>query len=195
MKDWTGSKNSPFKIIGASNHSIEEREEHDYYATDPVAIQKLLEHEELEYMLWEPACGQGHLSKELEAHGHHVDSTDLIYRYYGLGGVDFLKQTSPYPGSIITNPPYKYVIEFILKALELIQDKHHVYMFLKLTALEGQERYNQIYSKHPPKKVYVFSKRINCAKNGQFYANGSAVAYAWYVWEKGYQGPTMLEWI
>ena len=37
-----------------------------------------------------------------------------------------------------------------------------------------------------------------CAKNGDFdemiAGGGSAVAYAWYVWEKGYKGDTILKW-
>ena len=41
-------------------------------------------------------------------------------------------------------------------------------MFLKLTALEGGKRYEELYSKYPPKTVYVYSKRIICAKNGEF---------------------------
>ncbi|MCM1131401.1 MAG: NAD(P)-dependent oxidoreductase [Roseburia sp.] len=196
MKDWTGNINSVFKALGASNHCVEEREENDYYATSPEAIEKLLQHEQLEHTLWECACGEGHLSKALQAYGHHVDSTDLIYRGYGLGNINFLEQTAVYPGSIITNPPYRYVTEFILKALELVEEGHHVYMLLKLTALEGQERYNKVYSKYPPKKVYVFYKRISCAKNGKFGAySSSAVAYAWYVWEKGYTGDTIIKWI
>ena len=32
-----------WRIIGASNHFSEEREENDYYATDPIAIDKLLQ--------------------------------------------------------------------------------------------------------------------------------------------------------
>lgn len=72
-------------------------------------------------------------------------------------------------------------------------------MFLKLTFLEGKARQIDLFSKHPPKKVYVFSERVMCAKNGDFetmkQTGGSAVAYAWYVWEKGYQGKTEIEWI
>jgi len=37
-----------------------------------------------------------------------------------------------------------------------------------------------------------------CAKNGDFESKkkeGSAVAYAWYVWEKGYKGETVIKWI
>lgn len=204
MNDWTGNKNSIFKTIAASNHCTDERQEHDYYATDPKAVDALIKKENLEHELWEPACGEGHLSKRLIELGHNVLATDLIYRNYGWGGVDFLLKKDIFHGSIITNPPYKYCTEFILKALELITTGHHVYMFLKLTALEGKDRYDRIYSKHPPKKVYVFSKRIVCAKNGVFEVQNnkgesvkvsSAVAYAWYVWEKGYNGPTIIEWI
>lgn len=38
-----------------------------------------------------------------------------------------------------------------------------------------------------------------CAKNANFeemkQGGGSAVAYAWYVWEKGYNGDTIIKWI
>ena len=72
-------------------------------------------------------------------------------------------------------------------------------MFLKLTFLEGEARYKEIFSQLPPEVVYVFSKRIMCAKNGEFdkmkEGGGSAVAYAWFVWEKGYIGKTLLKWI
>ncbi len=195
MKDWTGDNNSVFKIIGASNHSSKEREEHDFYATSPEAVEMLLEHETLDHYLWEPACGEGHISQCLLKHGYIVRSTDLIDRGYGTSGIDFLKEDVKAQGDIITNPPYRYATEFILKALELVEEGHHVYMFLKLTALEGQKRYKNIYSKYPPKTVYVFSKRVNCWKNGEPDDEGSAVAYAWYVWEKGYTGPTTLKWI
>lgn len=86
MKDWKGNKNSIFKPLGASNHTLEERETHDYYATEPSAVDALLKHEDLEKMLWEPACGEGHISKRLEEFGYSVDSTDLIDRNYGRGG-------------------------------------------------------------------------------------------------------------
>ena len=34
-KDWTGNKPTTFVQMGASNHSLLEREENDFYATDP----------------------------------------------------------------------------------------------------------------------------------------------------------------
>lgn len=194
-KDWVGNQNSIFKCLGASNHTEDERETNDYYATDPSAIDDLLKVEKFNSNIWECACGEGHLSKRLEDYGYNVLSSDLIDRGYENALVmDFLEQDNKFDGDIITNPPYKYCSEFILKALELINDGNKVAMFLKLTTLEGQKRYEEIYSKQPPKTVYIYSKRKQCAKNGSFEGT-SAVCYAWFVWEKGYQGDTILKWI
>ena len=41
-RDWVGSNASVFKTLGATNHTDGERAENDFYATDPVAIDKLL---------------------------------------------------------------------------------------------------------------------------------------------------------
>ena len=70
-------------------------------------------------------------------------------------------------------------------------------MFLKLQTLEGQKRYDEIYSKYPPKTVYVYSKRKNCAKNGDFetFKVNSAVCYAWFVWVKDDYNCTELRWL
>ena len=67
-------------------------------------------------------------------------------------------------------------------------------MFLKLTFLEGKAR-KQFFKENPPKTIYVSSSRIKCALNGNFSETGSsAVAYGWYVWEKGYKGETTVKW-
>lgn len=60
--DWTGNSNSIYKTLGASNHTDKERQNEDYYATDPIAAKLLLEVENLNNVL-EPACGEGHLSE------------------------------------------------------------------------------------------------------------------------------------
>ena len=41
-KDWIGDNRTAFRQLGASNHSDLEREENDFYATDPSAIDDLL---------------------------------------------------------------------------------------------------------------------------------------------------------
>ena len=203
MKDWTGDGNSIWKTLGASNHTDEEREQDDFYATDPDAVDKLLMVESPNRRIWECAAGAGHLAKRLKAYGYDVYATDIKESDYPLGAVqDFLKAerldfiTGRY--DILTNPPYKYAKEFVRKSLELVPDGCKCYMFLKLQFLEGVARYNEIFQNIPPQSVYVFKKRVLCAKNGEFERMrkaGSAVAYAWFVWEKGYNGKTVLGWI
>ena len=52
-KDWTGNKNSIFKTLGASNHTEKDRQNEDYYATDPIAAELLLEVEQFSENIWE----------------------------------------------------------------------------------------------------------------------------------------------
>lgn len=64
-KDWIGDKNSIFKTLGASNHATKERENDDYYATDPIAIDTLILVGQIAHKVWEVACGEGHLAEKL----------------------------------------------------------------------------------------------------------------------------------
>ena len=191
-KDWTGDTNSVFKQLGATSHSDEEREENDYYATDPKAIDDLLARETFDHNIWECAGGGGHLANRLKEHGYNVYNTDLVDRGCQDEKKDFLLCFEDFDGDIITNPPYKLCTEFILKALSLTKNK--VAMFLKLQTLEGKDRYEKIFRYYPPKVVYVYSKRIECGKNGEFIGS-SAVCYAWFVWEKGFRGDPIIKWI
>ena len=90
MKDWTGTGKSIFVCNGASNHSECERQSEDYYATNPVAIDLLFYVEKFDGYICECSCGEGHLSKRMVELGAEVYSTDLVYRGFGVGGVDFL---------------------------------------------------------------------------------------------------------
>ena len=197
-KDWTGNSNSIYKTLGASNHTEEEREQHDFYATEPKATKLLLELEDFSPTIWECACGAGDMSKVLEEAGHNVVSTDLIDRGYGKGGVDFLAtEVKNLALDIVTNPPYKFASQFVEKAINVVGEGHKVAMFLKLQFLEGKAR-RQLFEKYPPKTIYVSSSRLLCAKNGEFdkmkAGGGSAVCYCWYIWEKNYNGNTTLKW-
>lgn len=196
-KDWVGNSKSTYITLGASNHTDKEREINDFYATEPKALELLLDLETFSRDVWEPACGEGHLSKVLEDKGFNVYSSDLIDRGYGIGGVDFLKHDKPFDGDIITNPPYKFAKEFVEKAIDVVTDGHKVAMFLKLQFLEGKAR-RKIFENTPPKTIYVASSRLLCAKNAEFermkQGGGSAVAYAWFIWEKGYKGETIVRW-
>lgn len=160
-------------------------------------MELLLKEEDFAPLIWECACGEGHLSKVLEKHGFTVFSTDLIYRGFGeIIPFDFLEENlEDFDGDIITNPPYKFALEFIEKALSIVHPGRKVAMFLKLQFLEGQKRKN-FFLKNPPRTIYVSSSRLICAMNGDFEKySSSAVAYAWFVWEKGFTGNPIIKWI
>ena len=201
MKDWSGNSTSIFSTHGASNHSDGERADFDYYATDPEAVEKLLELEDFAPYVWECACGEGHISKVLENAGYKVKSSDIIDRgYKDTQIIDFLKVTKEdykkgYPRDIITNPPYIFAKEFVEKALEISMDGTKIAMFLKLTFLEGAKR-KELFDKYKPEKIYVFRNRVDCWKNGIKPDKPSkAVCYAWFIWKKGFKGDPVIKWI
>lgn len=181
-----------------------EREEHDYYATDPYAIIKakdIFQEIGLDNNIWEPACGEGHLSEALKELGYKVKSTDLINRGYGKQ-LDFLKCNISWSGDILTNPPFKYASEFIHKSMELLEEGRYGVFFLKVQFLETPAR-AKLFKECGLKYVIVNSERICCAKNGKFdkyfkkgpngaYRGGTQL-YCWFVFQKGYIGKPMIE--
>ena len=198
-KDWTGNKKTVFSILGATNHSVSDREEQDFYATDPAVLDLLIKKYEIPHVVLEPACGTGCLSQWLVDKGYKVYSSDLIDRGYGEVQNFFEMLSIPEDcNCILTNPPYKYATEFVLHALELLPVGGHCVMFLKTTFLETERRFKEIFKNYPPHYVYQFIRRAMCAKNADFVEArkmGSAVSYAFFIWEKGYKGNTILDWI
>lgn len=192
-KDWTGNSKAAIAGTAPSNHSKKTREQDDFYATDPKAVEALIKLETFSKNIFEPACGEGHIAKVFLDRGYNVIACDLIDRGFGKGGIDFLKlDKTDVNADIVTNPPYKLAQEFVEKAMDVVSPGHKVAMFLKLTFLETAKR-RELFKKYPPKTVYVASQRIACWPNGKPTAQ-SMVCYAWFVWEKGFSGDTILKW-
>lgn len=190
----TNTKSFVFSSIGASNHADHERAPHDYYATNPSAAEWLLKLETLNHRILEPACGEGHLSKVLVANGYDVVSRDICD--YGYGEVaDFLSPDNvSFDGDIVTNPPYSLSLPFVKKAVEIVRPGSKVCMFLRTVFLEGLAR-RSFFDANPPETIWVSSRRIKCALNGDFERLGqSAVSYSWFVWRKGFTGNPTIKW-
>ena len=183
------------KIAGAN--PSRGRVENDYYATHPDSVKELMRVEDIRYPALEPACGEGHISRLLFG---DVTSNDLIYRGYGNGGIDFLSwQPDREYEDVITNPPFKLFQEFAEKALTIANNR--VYLFGKLQALEGKRRATFM-EKSPLKIVYVFKSRQQPLRNGSDIDEltgkkmaSSTMAFAWFVWEKGYTGEPTVKWL
>lgn len=190
----------------AGSNSSRGRAENDYYATPPIATELLLNELRLgDDTILEPAAGEGHIVKVLKEHYpyNEITATDLIWRSsrFGIdvsGGVNFLSwQPDRTWDTIITNPPFKHAQEFVEKALTLAN--HYVIMFAKIQFLETVER-QKLFQEHPPKYVYVFSRRVSPWRNGdETDENGkswaSPMCFAWFVWEKDYEGEPVIRWL
>lgn len=177
----------------------------DFYATPFYATEAILDKEQLHGSILEPAAGEGHISKVLFERypNSQIVSTDLVQRNdkFGcgvVGGVDFL--TESYPSkfdNVITNPPFSLAKEFAERALEISREK--VILFAKIQFLEGQQR-KDFFATHPPRSVYVFSKRVNPLRNGiEVDENGkpwsSTMCFAWFVWGHGFTGEPGIRWL
>lgn len=161
------------------------RNKSDFYQTPYCLTKLLLENEELKGTVLEPACGKCAIVKILPR----------CDEYYDIDK-DFLTETRHF-GTIITNPPFSLAKEFILKAKAIADNK--IIMLLPLSYLHGKDRYDTIYQDKvfPLKKVYVFTRYPLLDEN--IYYNGchktGMMVYAWYVWEKGFDGLPGISWL
>ena len=178
-------------IVGSSRKNGE-RQKDDFYPTPKYAVEELLKRESFNGNIWECACGEGDISEVFLQKGYDVKSTDLIDR--GFGEIGNFFETEYLADNIVTNPPYKYALEFVNEAKKKSTSK--IAMFLKTVFLESEKRRTMFEDKEfPLKNIYQFSKRVTLYKNGVKMKNSGMIAYAWYVWEKDYCGKPTIEWI
>ena len=153
------------------------RADHDFYPTPPEAVRALLSVETFDGPIWEPACGDGAISKELERFGHEVHSTDLIDRGYGDTGHDFLNPITvarvmlehPRLKHVVTNPPYSYRPgigdKFVGQALRIAGGQGGtVAMLLNLGSLAHRSRTLK-WRNDPPVRIHIMDDLI-CWPNG-----------------------------
>ncbi len=164
----------------------------DYFPTPEWATHALIANEQFEGSIWEPACGDGAMSRVLETTGSPVLSTDLFNRGYGEAGIDFLK--SDYiADNIVTNPPYNSAEAFVKAGL--MQARRKVALLLRLAFVEGANRQRTIFSKAPPTRIWVFSERITFYPAGAIQKGSGTTAYAWFIWDKQDVGKTEIKWL
>jgi hypothetical protein len=178
-------------------HPLAERKD-DLYETPPVAVEALLRVEQLPHRIWEPACGTGAIVNVLRAHGHEVVATDLVnygtpITPPGYYGIDFLMESKAPNGTecILTNPPFKLAEQFVARALEFAP---FVIMLLRLAFLESERRCG-ILEGRGLARMHVFRRRLPMMHRDGWQGRkaNSGMAFAWFVWERGYTGPTTID--
>jgi len=125
--------------------------------------------------VWECACGEGHISKQLIRAGFRVSSSNLIDRGYGGIGYDFLKQTHPFAKSIVTNPPFSLSDEFLVHAL-VVLGIEHVAMLLPNGIWHAQNRV-KLFHLHKPSLILPLTWRLDVTGGG-----APTMNCCWYIW-------------
>lgn len=175
------------------------RAAYEFYPTPPEATRALLSVETFDGPIWEPACGQGHISKVLAQAGYDVVSTDLVSYGYGEAGRDFLAERRPLAKHIVTNPPYGRGLAdaFVKHALTLTRETGgSVAMLMNLSGLCHPLRHD-FYVSQSPAVVYALDECI-CWPYGDPSRATTSIAkqrYCWIVWKQGHHGSTHLKWL
>jgi len=171
----------------------------NFYPTPPEATRALLSVETFEGPIHEPACGEGHIARELSAAGHTVVATDLNDRGFGSAGLDFLGQRVPLAQHIVTNPPYGRGLAdaFAEKALAFAAETGGIVAMLLNMASLSHRRRTAWWKAKPPARLYAIDD-IVCWPSHRY---GPAPEYftkhryIWAVWTPNHQGPSAFWWL
>jgi hypothetical protein len=165
----------------------------DFYDTPHVAVHALLRVEKLPHRIWEPAAGVGNIVTVLRQAGHEVVATDLNDRGCPdcIDRIDFLLPTDCHCDAIVTNPPYALAEQFVARALERAP---MVVMLLRLAFMESERR-SHILERRGLARIHVFRKRLPMMHRAGWEGRkaNSGMAFAWFCWIRGHEGPATIE--
>jgi len=150
---------------------------------------------------WEPTCNRGYMARPMAEVFGRVIATDIAdYGWEGQQGrCDFLKGRVPDEVAengvdvVMMNPPFAKAEEMVLRALAL-KPRAGVVIIARSAFLEGEDRLDRLFGKHPLYLVAQSSQRIPMVRGQYDPQVGSATAYSWFVWKTDYAGDPLLIW-
>lgn len=185
-----------FRATGKVGTVDRPREEDDFYPTPPEPTRAILAAEAARLaefpLIWEPACGDGAMVREIRAAGHRVVATDLRDRGCdGASVADFMAMREPLAPAILTNPPYDLCnwrdgrARWITHALDTLGVS---YMALLLSwnwpaagGLSG------VWARNPPARVYLMRWKIDFTGAG-----APPMLSGWFIWDREARGECVL---
>lgn len=197
----TGNKPKPVATRNLLGEIVKvdalEREPDEFYPTPPEPTRAFL-HAELERLrdfvtIWEPACGDGAMAREIEAVGLDVFYSDLVDRGCRALIQDFyeFKKFCRPSRAIVTNPPFDQCgwgngkARWLIHALEEL-DIEYMALLLNWT-FPGAGGLAPFWAKHPPARVYLMRWKIDFTGQG-----APPMLNGWFVWDRQHQGETVL---
>lgn len=142
-------------------------------------------------LVWEMACGDGRMMRDLARHGFDVVGSDLVDRGCGATIRSFYDFGAAPSKCGITNPPFDQVnwqhgrARWLTHALDVL-DLDYLALLLPWS-WPGAAGLAGIWARRPPSRVYLMRWRIDFTGMG---ANPSN--HAWWIWDKTWTGETVL---
>lgn len=162
------------RIVGGN--SAYKRAESDFYPTPPDVTEALLDFIDLPLntVIWEPACGEGHMVDVMQKRGYRVIATDIRQ------GIDFLTSGDYQCDWIITNPPFSVADKFIERC---IASGKPFALLLKSQYWHAKKRL-MLFRNCPPTFVCPLTWRPDFTFNTR--GKGSPLMdVMWAIWERG----------
>ena len=140
----------------------------------------------------EPAANRGHMVAPLREYFASVDASDVHDYGVGFAVRDYLfPWRFPMADFTITNPPFRLAEQFIERAAAT--SSIGFAMIVRSAFLEGQGRFERLFSRNAPSFVLQFTERVVMHKGRLAPEGSTATAYAWLVWMNDRN--TRLRWI
>jgi hypothetical protein len=166
-------------MMAGGNPASGERQKDDFYPTPPEVTRALLAVESFTGAIWEPACGDGAMARELLTSGQKIVATDLSPRGFGAK-LDFLKVPPRKVANIVTNPPFDLAEAFIRQGMAMQPDK--MCLVLKATYWHAVTR-QALFREFKPARIYPLTWRPDFMALGR-----PTMEVQWCVWERGFVG-------
>jgi hypothetical protein len=166
----------------------EENRRYGYYSTPTDAIEYLLDRETFEGPVWEPCCGDGKIVGVLRAYGYTVHASDIrdhddVCGEQGVDVFDLLGMTNA-----VTNPPFASALAIARHLIGVVERK--VALLLRIEMVGPASR-RPFFRQHRPARLYPLSRRPHFLWAGKI-PQSSQWEYAWFVWQRGFEGHTQL---
>jgi len=139
-----------------------------FYALDP-----LLPYLPEKATVWEPASGEGNITRKLQLHNYNVIATDL------LAGQNFFDYEPENYSIVITNPPFSVKYKWIERCYELGKP----FALLMQVDVLGAATAQRLFEKYGI-EVILLNKRVDFKMpNKGWSGKGSHFPTAWFTWQ------------
>lgn len=187
----TGKKGKPkaVRLLDGSYAKADAvpRADDDFLPTPPEPTLALLDYEREALSryptIWEPACGDGAMLRDIESGGHKVVGSDLRDRGCGALVQDFFSFTEPLAPCIITNPPYDKINgrdakgAWVWHAMDVLKVE---YMALLLNwSWPGAAALAKCWETHEPSRAYLMRWKVDFTGEG-----APPMLCGWFVWDR-----------